>query len=95
MFEPVGTKLLGRDTCWADTLRGFLIRRYLEFGFWIRFWGLDFGVLILDSGSWILDFGFWILLLLLLLLSPPSSSSSSLKMNLNDAVKVSLGKNCP
>ena len=38
MFEPLGTKLLGRragrHTCWADTLRRFLIS-ILEFGFWI------------------------------------------------------------
>ena len=39
MFEPLGTKLLGRRvgrrTCWADT-----------------FFDLDFGGLNLDSGFW-------------------------------------------
>ena len=123
MFEPleaVGqtggqTHLLGRHVLGrhASTLFD------LDFGVWIRFWGLDFRVLILDSGSWILmDFGVWdfgslildsflgfgvlildsvswILLLLLLLWSSSSSLLSSLKINFNDAVKVSLGKNLP
>ena len=50
MFESLGTKLLGRragrHTCWADTLRRFLIW-ILGFGFGsfdFGFWGLKFGV---------------------------------------------------
>ena len=35
MFEPLGTKLLGRHTCWADTCRADTLRRFL-------IWSLDF-----------------------------------------------------
>ena len=74
MFEPLGAKLLGRragrHTCWADTLRRFLIW-ILDSGSWILmdFGVWDFGSLILDS---VLGFGvlifdsvscfFWLLL---------------------------------